>query len=288
MNENSHIELRSLQLNDIVDCMLLSGTEGWNQTEKDWQLLKDNPHNICLVAESNNHIIGTATAMNYSDEIVWIGMMLVDRAFRGRGISKMLLSGLLSQLDSFRSVKLDATPAGLPVYEKFGFKEEYIIHRMTILSIDNFQPFDSGITPERVLFSDMNEVAALDASVFGAGRTFLIKSLVNEKPESAWCIKNNGRIKAFALGRHGRKYQQIGQVFASSLKEVKVLISYIIGKYARLPVVVDVLADKRELINWLNGIGFTRQRDFVRMYLHTNPCPGITENQFLICGPEFG
>jgi GNAT superfamily N-acetyltransferase len=288
MNENSQIELRSLQVDDIVDCMLLSAAEGWNQTEKDWQLLKDNPHNICLVAESNNRIVGTATAMNYSDEIVWIGMMLVDRAFRGKGISKLLLSGLLSQLDSCRSVKLDATPAGLPVYEKFGFKAEYIIHRMTIYSLDNFQPYDSRTTPEQVLFSDMNEVTALDASVFGAERTFLIKSLINEKPDSAWCIKINGTITAFALGRRGRKYQQIGPAIGSSIEEIKVLISYIIRKYARLPVVVDVLADKRELITWLNGIGFTRQRDFVRMYLHSNPRPGRIENQFLICGPEFG
>lgn len=268
--------------------MLLSCAEGWNQTEKDWQRLVDNPLNTCLLAESEHRIIATATAMNYSNEIAWIGMVLVDKAYRGKGISKMLLSGLLSRLNLCRSVKLDATPAGLPVYEKYGFKDEYIIHRMTTLSLDNFQPCNSGITPEPILFSDIHEVTALDTSIFGAERTFLIKSLIDDNPVNGWCIKKNGRITAFALGRNGRKYQQIGQVFAYTLEEAKVLISHKLLKLAGKPLVLDVLADKKELIHWLSSIGFTRQRDFVRMYLHTNPCKGKTENQFLICGPEFG
>jgi hypothetical protein len=54
------------------------------------------------------------------------------------------------------------------------------------------------------------------------------------------------------------------------------------------PIEVDVPANQVELINWLKSIGFTKQRDFVRMYLNENPYPGKPENQFLICGPEFG
>jgi hypothetical protein len=52
--------------------------------------------------------------------------------------------------------------------------------------------------------------------------------------------------------------------------------------------VVDVLNDKKQLINWLNAFGFRSQRHFVRMYLDANPLPGRPENQYLICGPEFG
>jgi hypothetical protein len=81
---------------------------------------------------------------------------------------------------------------------------------------------------------------------------------------------------------------QIGPVFAPTIEEAMVLISHILVKHTGQPVVVDVHADKIELIAWLNKIGFTRQRDFVRMYLNQNLCPGNPEKQFLICGPEFG
>jgi len=54
------------------------------------------------------------------------------------------------------------------------------------------------------------------------------------------------------------------------------------------PVVLDVLNEKEDLINWLNSIGFTMQRQFVRMYKKENSFPGIVNKQYLICGPEFG
>jgi predicted N-acetyltransferase YhbS len=288
MNEKLPLILRSIQPEDIANCKLLSDAEGWNQTEKDWKILVNNPQSICLLAENEQKIIGTSTAMNYTGQVAWIGMVLVDKTYRGRGIGKMLVSNLLNQLNSYISVKLDATPAGQPLYEKLGFKSEYLIHRMTIPSMAISEPFLSGITPKPVLISDIPEVAALDTSVFGAERTSLITSLFNENPENSWCIKRIGIITAFALGRQGRNYHQIGPVFANSLIEAVILISQTLLKLAGKPVVVDVPAEKVELVNWLNSIGFVRQRDFVRMYLNENLCPGKPENQFLICGPEFG
>lgn len=290
MNENLPVVLRTIQLEDIANCKLLSDAEGWNQTEEDWRLLVDNQQNVCLLAENRHKIIGTATAMNYSPEAAWVGMVLVEKAFRGRGFGKMLISNILNRLKSVKSVKLDATPAGQPLYAKFGFKKEYLIDRMTTpsLSLDNFQPIISSIIPEPVLISDFPEIIALDASVFGTERTSLIKWLINENPGNSWSIKRNGRITAFALGRSGRKFQQIGPVFASSLIETIILISQTLLKLAGNPLVIDVPSSQVELINWLNSIGFVHQRDFVRMYLNENPCPGKLENQFLNCGPEFG
>jgi GNAT superfamily N-acetyltransferase len=288
MNEKQPIELRTILPKDIAGCKLLSDAEGWNQTEKDWKLLVGNEQNVCLLAENEQKNIGTATAMNYSREVAWIGMVLVDKAYRGRGIGKMLISNILNRLTSFKSIKLDATPVGQPLYEKLGFKNEYLIHRMTTSSKKISQPFLSGITPVPVLVSDIPEITALDTSIFGAERTSLVKSLISENPENSWCVKRNGKITAFALGRSGRKYHQIGPVFASSLIETIVLISQTLLKLAGKPLVVDVPAEKVELINWLNSIGFVRERDFVRMYLNENSCTGKPENQFLICGPEFG
>jgi len=52
--------------------------------------------------------------------------------------------------------------------------------------------------------------------------------------------------------------------------------------------VVDVLCDKKELMDWLNEIGFATQRDFIRMYKDENHFPGNIHMLHLICGPEFG
>jgi len=284
----SEVALRSIQSSDIEACMLLSTAEGWNQTEDDWKLLVNNPQNTCLLAEDGNQIVGSATAMNYSNVVAWIGMVLVNKSFRGRGISKMLLSDLLNQLHSCRSVKLDATPAGRPVYEKYGFRDEYVIHRMTNLSMDFFQPIKSEIIAEPILSTDVPEVIALDGLFFGAERSLLVKSLIDEHPEKCWCVKKDGRITAFALGRRRTRYHHLGPVSASTLEETRVLISHCLLLLVGRPVVLDILSDKKELFDWLESAGFTSQRYFVRMYMGTNPFPGKIENQYLICGPEFG
>ena len=280
--------VRKMNRSDIGQCMVLSADEGWNQTERDWGRLVDNPHNDCLVAADGRMIVGTATAMNYKNQIAWIGMVLVDKDYRGQGISKMLLSALLKLLKSCRSVKLDATPAGQRVYEKMGFISEYIIYRLTTHSMDNLQPGQTGIIPQPVLQPDVSDVAKLDSVVFGTDRECLVKSLVKENTGKALMIKKDNAISAFLLGREGRKYQHIGPVSASSYHDAKALISSALANLAGQPVVLDVPADKDELIRWLSSMGFKVQRHFVRMYLQTNPYPGKKEEQFLICGPEFG
>src|SRR6185503_14350588 len=92
--------IREMHLEDITGAMKLSTAEGWNQTENDWKFLIENPKNTCDVAECSNTIIGTTTAMNYSNKIAWIGMVLVDKEFRGQGVSASLLTVVLKRLSS--------------------------------------------------------------------------------------------------------------------------------------------------------------------------------------------
>ena len=68
----------------------------------------------------------------------------------------------------------------------------------------------------------------------------------------------------------------------------KILIVEALKGLTNKPVVIDVLCDKEELVDWFDSIGFTKQREFTRMYKNGNPFPGMIDNQFLICGPEFG
>lgn len=278
-----------MQLSDIGSAMKLSGAEGWNQTEKDWNLLIGDPENVCMVAECGKTIIGTTTAINYSNQVAWIGMVLVDKEYRGQGVSKSLLTNILKKLESCKSVKLDATPAGQAVYKKFDFKDEYTIARMVNSSMKNLPPDDDNdILPEPIQLKHIKEITVPDEFIFGANRTQLIESLIKQYPGKAWLLKRNNQITGFALGRDGNKYHQIGPVVASSITDAKILITKALKQLTNQPIIVDVLSDKEDLLTWLNLIGFIKQRHFIRMYKKENPLPGIIGKQYLICGPEFG
>ena len=281
--------IREMHPGDIKGSMKLSTAEGWNQTENDWKFLIENSRNACIVAEYSNTIIGTTTAMNYSNKIAWIGMVVVDKEFRGQGVSASLLTTVLKKLSSFKSVKLDATPAGQNVYKKFGFMDEFEILRMTNLAIaDVTVEADENILPEPVASNDVKQISHFDQNIFGVNRPLLIRYLLSEYPQNAWMIKRNNLITGIALGRAGNKYHHIGPVFAANIDDAKKLIASAVNELKHQPIVVDVLFDKKDLISWLHANGFSIQRKFVRMYKGKNLFPGNVDNQYLICGPEFG
>jgi len=284
----SPVKLRKMALSDMDSLMKLKDAEGWNQLEKDWALLINYKEGVNLVAVLDDHIVGTITAINYDNTLAWIGMMLVDSDYRGRGISKLLLLEAIDKLNKCKSIKLDATPAGRPVYLKLGFMEEYTLYRMTNPSVSKIFLNDDSFITEPLKPADIPEVVAFDKEVFGADRTELIKYLYETYPELAWLIKENNCIAGFCLGRRGKKFTQIGPVSASSAIGVKTLIQSAIDKMTGQAVVVDIFAAKSEIKEWLEAKGFIPQRPFERMYLRNNPHPGIIEYQYLISGPELG
>ena len=280
------IMIRPIQASDLQGAMRLSTEQGWNQTEADWMRIIAPPQNISLLAECHGKIIGTTAAMNYANKVAWINMVLVDKAYRRRGISKSLFENILKELNFCKSIKLDATTEGQLVYRHFDFKEEYGISRVTAEVVHSLPPDTNEPVP--IQSKDLKEVIDFDESVFGANRTHLITSMVSKYPDKARLLKQNNVITGFALGRIGRKYDQIGPVMASSASDAISLITAALRKPLAKPLIADVLDDKTELRTWLNAVGFVQHRKFIRMYQHDNPFPGKITNHFLIGGPEYG
>ena len=285
---NKPIKIRHLKLSDISDAMQLVLAEGWNQTEKDWEILIGDSQNICFAAVVDNQLVGTATAINYANIVSWIGMVLVDKNYRGRGISKLLLNELFDKLQTCQSIKLDATLAGQPVYKKMDFADEYTISRMVNSSFADLPDLDFETTSQQIQTEDIAEIIEFDKRVFGADRKQLIHGLIKDSPEKSWVQKEGNKIVGFALGRHGNRHHQIGPVSALSVFAAKQLISKALLNLKGESIVIDVLDDKLELQLWLTSIGFIKQRYFTRMFLKNNKSPGKVNSQFLICGPEFG
>jgi len=288
MAGNLNFFVRQMLLSDLKAALDLSMAEGWNQTEKDWHLMFDNQSNICLVAESSQKVIGTATAINYANLATWIGMVLVDKEFRKKGVGRMLVTNIIEKLKGFRSVKLDATPAGQPLYEKLGFIEERVLYRMTNPSFQSAGKEKFDLAPEPVYQNDLDEIIKFDRSIFGADRTYLLKTILHNNPGKAFLVKQNGKVTGYIMGRIGIKANYIGPVFAFNTTDAEALIFKALESLNNQPVTLDVQEDKSELVKWLELIGFVRQRQFVRMYLKYNPYPGQVENQYLIIGPEYG
>jgi GNAT superfamily N-acetyltransferase len=282
------VKIRRITIADLSQAMSLSADEGWNQNRNDWRMVLDNPDDICLGAEKDNVILGSSNTINYGKEVAWIGMVLVRTEHRGKGLGKLLFRSILENLGDMESVKLDATPAGQPLYAKFGFIDEYRISRMIIPALRNVPsaPVSNKVlqtTPE-----DMPGILTLDRQIFGADRSYVLKRLFRDYPRKAFVLKEKGTIKGYAFGRGGVKFSYIGPVYSSSADEAQMLISAALKDLSGMPVALDVPEDKIHILEFVRSAGFSEQRYFTRMYFRSNKYRGKTENQFLICGPEFG
>lgn len=275
-------------INDLVQAIGLSRSEGWNQTEKDWRFLLMNPDNICVAAEQSNKLVGTAAATVHSSKLAWIGMVLVDKDFRGLGIGRKLMINIIDNLKHIDSIKLDATPAGLPLYQKLGFIEETNLCRMVNPLNKGLMVIKSDHKPEIIKKNRFPDILKLDSKIFGSKRYSLLTSLFQNYPEKAFMINRAGLLDGYIFGREGIRYDYIGPVSSFSQESVMSLIAIALNSMSGKTVALDILQDKQDVINQLELSGFEKQRSFVRMYLKNNHYPGEVNYQYLISGPEFG
>lgn len=279
------ISYRFMKSEDIPAGLALCRAAGWNQLARDWEMFLHLSPEGCLVAISNNKVIGTVATIRYQHFFSWIGMVLVDPAYRRQGIGMQLLEKALQILQIEQTVKLDATPAGREVYLKLDFVDEYPLSRM--VSINTGKRWEES-NARPLNKSDLSAVAAFDSEVFGADRRFLLKWMVEGAPQLAFVMEEKNEVQGYCLGRNGYSYTHIGPVIAKNTHTAKNLISAALNRCIGHSVVLDISQVDPEWKEWLTSMGFTEHRSFIRMYRGSNRFPGIPERQFALLGPEFG
>lgn len=111
--------------------MALKDEAGWNQTEQDWLALFESSPGGCFGIEIGGALASTITAVTYESGLAWIGMVLTAERYRRQGLASALMQHTLDYLSHkpIDWIKLDATFAGRPLYERFGFEYECDIER---------------------------------------------------------------------------------------------------------------------------------------------------------------
>lgn len=278
------IQLRPLTLMDIPRVMKLKSFAGWNQLISDCEFLIRAGEGGNFAAVDDGQVIGTVTTLTYKDKFSWIGMVLVDPAFRGRGIGTALLNGAIHFAQKKGTVRLDATPQGEKLYKTMGFKTERAVMRLKLSRpLVKFNRECSTISDP-----DLEELTEFDAPVFGAERASVLRYLFDNSPNYARYVKTNGRISGYCLGRSGSSFDQIGPIVADSGEDARKLLLAALDSCQDKPVIVDVFPENREWLETLTSLGFEIQRRFIRMYLGKLSDPGNPGSQYAIAGPEMG
>jgi creatinine amidohydrolase/Fe(II)-dependent formamide hydrolase-like protein len=280
------IMVRPLERWDLADGLRLAEAAGWNQRLEDWQMIQALSPGGNFVATRNGGVAGTVVTVNYANRVSWVAMVLVDPALRRRGVATQLMTTALENLAGCETVKLDATPAGRPVYEKLGFKAEYELSRLFAGSVPALPPAGNRVRP--MTEADLAAVSEMDAGAFGVPRRELMGRLRGLAPEYAFVAEGDQGLEGFCLGRHGKQAEYLGPVTAVNEATARALAAAVLRMLRGRAVIVDVTPGQAAWQGWLKSLGFAEQRVLARMYKGSNANPGRLESVFAIAGPEFG
>jgi GNAT superfamily N-acetyltransferase len=266
------VEWRLLRFSDIGAAHELNRIAGWNQTELDWAGYLEFEPNGCLAAVMEGQLAGTATAIRYSSALGWIGMVLVHPRFRRLGLGTQLLEHSIRYLTEkgTRSIRLDATPMGRPVYLPLGFKDEHEITRLEGPGPRMWVGLEaaaSGGGPAHLAPMDLDPVADLDAEAFGVRRPEVLRSLSRRNPELCFVAKDAQGITGYLIARDGREAVQVGPGVATEPLVAARLLSALLGATAGRRVFLDVPTSHLSALGTAEARAFKVQRAFTRMVL---------------------
>jgi GNAT superfamily N-acetyltransferase len=283
------IKIRLLTESDIPAAMKLKEAAGWNQTENDWRSLLTLEPQGCFAATLNDELLGTTTTTTYGEELAWVGMVLVQPEKRRLGIATRLLRTALDYLhQKVATVKLDATVAGKPVYERLGFRVESLIERWT--GISNSKAVANDIVQSVATLDEttVKDLFVLDRRSFGADRSELLNTLIKRLSfPAALARAEDGSLIGYSLSRSGTRAGYVGPIISIDPNQVEALLDRILSHLSGQRVYIDFNTASQADSSLLLDRGFVKERELVRMALG-NSSSTTSPFVFAIAGPEVG
>lgn len=262
--------IRLLTPADLPALLHLSRSASWNQTAEDWaRLLALEPYG-CFGIELERTLAATATVVCYPPELAWLGMVLTLPEYRGRGLARSIVEHAIAY-SGHRTVRLDASAMGQPLYESLGFVEECAVERW----LRDPEPVPATGAPAFVYPS------ALDAEAFGADRSLLIGWLAALEAAS---ISDS----SFALGRPGLNASYFGPCVCTTPAAARGLLQWFLARHPAESVFWDLFPHHRHAAELAAEFGFRPIRRLIRMSFHA-PARVLPDARiYALAGFEYG
>jgi GNAT superfamily N-acetyltransferase len=272
------IDIRLFTSNDVSMALELCRAAGWNQLYQDWSRLIEYEPQGCFAAEVQGKLVGTATTTRYGRDMAWIGMMLVHQDLRRRGIATRLVNACLDHLRArrVRCIKLDATPAGRPVYERLGFRAQWSFHRWACDTMNK----DAHSTCVAAAGFAGSTYADLDHLAFGADRSAWLERLAEG---SDLCLRPQG----FGMLRSGCLASYLGPLTAENHDVAGEIVADLLRRSAR-GVFWDIPQPNANAVALAESLGFKPVRDLTRMWAGSELIEPNLNLQFALSDPGTG
>jgi GNAT superfamily N-acetyltransferase len=267
------VDLRRMTVDDLAAAHILSSEQKWPHRIEDWEMLFG--LGFGYVVERDGAVVGTAMAWLYGDNAATLGMVIVSPSAQGMGLGRQLMEAVLAELGD-RTVLLNATDEGVPLYRKLGFEPVGPVfqHQGAAFAV----PMAELIPEERVRplgAKDMPTLHALARRATGMDRDALLDALV---PGAQGVVLTRGNEPVgFALFRRFGRGYVVGPTIAPDTGGARALISHWLGSNSGMFCRLDI-PEESGLDAWLDELGLPCVGRVMRMVRGPAPAsdPSIT------------
>jgi predicted N-acetyltransferase YhbS len=283
LQEVAQIVLRDMTGEDIHAAAELSFEQQWPHREEDWTLFLSLGEGI--VAEMDGKVVGTIMGWRFGENFATLGMVIVTNAVQGRGLGRQLMEAMLQRLEG-RTVLLNATAEGLPLYRKLGFVELGTVcqHQASapVVPLVELRP---GERVRPMGAADGEALEQLYAQATGMDRKALLDALLSDSSAVVLCREHEQT--GFALLRRFGRGWAIAPVIAPDLGGAKALITHWLGTQTGSFCRIDI-AEESGLGPWLEDLGLPEVGRVTRMALGPAPVPGDAAATFALAAQALG
>lgn len=244
--------LNPLRVDHLPQAVKLSSALGWPYREADWRFAFD--LGAGFAAEVDGRLVATALWWPYGETHASVGMIIVVPEMQGRGLGRALMDELLHAARD-RTVHLNSTQEGLPLYAQLGFVARGQIYQHQAMLTQEPHLAHSRVGVRAMTASDEEQVRLLDRAATGMDRTALLNALF--ETGMTMVLDRGANVSAYACAREFGHGVVIGPVIAKGscdASDAMALIAALAGLYHGRFVRIDV-TEESGLSGWLSELG---------------------------------
>ena len=257
-----HFTVRPMNRSEFGLVIDWAAAEGWNPGTHDAECFYQVDRCGFLVGELNDEIVGSISAVAYSEHFGFLGFYIIKPQFRGRGFGIKIWSAAMLYLGAERNIGLDGVIAQQENYQKSGFQIAYNHIRYETVG-------GGGVVPDDVVeltTVPFYELIVYDSQFFPAERQHFLQLWIQQPNSVALGVVRKGHVVGYGVIRKSHTGFRIGPLFANDEQIAEQLLLALVAFGADAPVFLDVPEANPKALALAQRYGMKPVFETARMY----------------------
>lgn len=256
-------------LNQLI---VWAGLEGWNPGLNDGPLFWNVDPEGFLGIELDGVFAGGGAVIRHSASFGFMGLFLVDPAYRGRGLGRILWGArrdsLLRRLSPGATIGLDGVDAMVSFYQQGGFRRSTRHRRFRSPAGMAFSETGETVCTSQI---PLEQLLEMDQLCFPGGPRRTLAAWISQPGAISKAVVRNGHLEAYGILRPCLTGWKIGPLFAEHIQAAESVLMSLLTNSDNRPVFIDAPDNNPAAIRLYRSLGMDEIFGCERMYLGPQP-----------------